>query len=72
MGSGGDGDREEVCGEAVVGVKYDLATLLCLSGRSGVGWGEGSPIEREKERALRVILQPVYMTQTSDINIPAS
>lgn len=66
--------REEVCGEAVVGVKYDLAALLCLSGRSSVGWGEGSPRERERERerALRVIPQPVYMTQTSDINIPAS
>lgn len=61
---------EEVCGEAVVGVKYDLAALLCLSGRSSVGWEEGSL--RQRERASRVITQPVYMTQTSDINISAS
>lgn len=47
--------REEFCGEAVVSVKYDLAALLCLSGRSGVSWGEGSPKEREKERASWVI-----------------
>lgn len=33
--------REEVCGETVLGVKYVLADLLCHSGRSSVGWGEG-------------------------------
>lgn len=44
--------REEVCGEAVVGVKYDLAALLCLCRQSSVGLGEGSLRQGEKERAL--------------------
>lgn len=47
---GGDGEREEVCGEAVLGVKYDLAPLLCLSGQSGVGLGGRGAQERDRER----------------------
>lgn len=50
MGAGVWGmESEEVCGEAVVSVKFDLAALLCLSGRSGMGLGEGKPREEEKK-----------------------
>lgn len=46
--------QEEVCGEVVVSVKYDLAALLCLSRRSGVGLGgKGSPREKERKRELQ-------------------
>ncbi len=38
MGAGEWGmGMEEVCGETVANVKYDLAALLCPSGRSSVG-----------------------------------
>lgn len=33
--------------EAVLGVKYDLAAMLCLSRQSGVSWGGGGK-DREK------------------------
>ena len=39
--------KEGVSGEAVVGVKYDLAAPLCLSGRSSVDWGGREPKKRE-------------------------
>lgn len=66
MGAGVWGmESEEVCGEAVVSVKFDLAALLCLSGRFGMGLGEGKPREEEKKELRGVIPQPVYKTQIS-------
>lgn len=64
-GSWGKG-REELCGEAVASVKYDLAAPLCLSRRSGVGWGEGSPSERERKRELGRVIPPACI-HDSDI-----
>lgn len=49
-GSWGMGS-ELACGRAVVGVKYDLAALLCLSRQSGIGERGGG----EPETASRLI-----------------
>ncbi len=42
--------REEVCGEAVVSVKYDLAAPLCLSRRSSVGCGGEGRGAQQREK----------------------
>lgn len=61
-GAGGMGDRASV--------KHDLAALLCLSGRSSVGWRAN---KREIKKELRgEDPRAVDMTHTSDINTLAS
>lgn len=40
--------REEVCGEAVVSVKYDLAARCASAGCPGLGGGEPKRRERKE------------------------
>lgn len=60
--------REEVCGEAVVSVKYDLAARCASAGCPAWAGGRGAQEKREKrdeERTLRV--SPSASTHDSDI-----
>lgn len=65
--------REEVCGEAVVSVKYDLAARCASAGCPAWAGGRGAQKKREKrdeERTLRVSPSASRgMTQTLDIII---
>lgn len=64
--------REEVCGEAVVSVKYDLAAR-CASAGCPAWAGGGEPKRRERKEMKKELRgfppQPLRMTQTLDIII---